>query len=166
MNLPIIELIAYPDICPTTAFMQDFLATIWPHRVEVISYELDTYRHTGEGDVFFWIMVDNQIAGITGHYDYDEQSAGLGWHGLLPQYRRDNISATVIKMVIDEAKKTYPIREYFIEIIPDNNPKLIKHFTHLGFHVYERAVESFHWLPEAEQGWVAYAYPLKSDTVC
>jgi GNAT superfamily N-acetyltransferase len=156
-----ITLIPFPEISQETQALKAFLSIIWPHRIETIYNELSTYQHTGEGDEFFWIVINNEIAGITGHYDYDEQSAGLGWHGLLPEYRRDNISAQVIQMVIELAKQTYPERVYFIEIIPDNNAKLIRHFTKLGFVPYERAVENFHWLPEAQQGWSAYAYALK-----
>jgi hypothetical protein len=150
-----IEIKPFPELKMSETFIFHFIESIWPHRIDVILKELANYQYTGEGDVFFWILVNGQIAGLTGHYDYDKDCVGLGLHGLLPEYRNFLVSKISIDLVKKEAKKVYPKRAYFIEIIPNHNEKLIQHFSQLGFSLFERKVENFSWLPQA-QNWNAY----------
>lgn len=155
-----IQITSFPLIDVSDTFLLNFLSIIWPHRVETIFKELRGYQETGEGDRFFWILLNQEIIGITGHYDYDSEAVGLGWHGIVPKYQGQDISKIVIDLVMEDAKKAYPTRQYFIEIIPNENAKLIAHFTRLGFLPYHKSVENFHWLAHATV-WHAYYLPLK-----
>ncbi|HEY6437378.1 MAG TPA: hypothetical protein VIY47_12370, partial [Ignavibacteriaceae bacterium] len=133
---------------------------IWPHRVEDIKKDLQVYIRDPGDDRRFKIVLDETVIGITGSYMYDEHSAGLCWHGLLPKYQGSGISFHVIKMIFDLCKSIYKDFDRFVELIPVDRPELDSYFCSHGFRKTDEIVPKFYWLPDTVE-WKLYSIDLK-----
>ena len=77
----------------------------------------------------YWLVYDEkEIVAITGLYsDFDineTNSIWLGWFGVRPKYRKNNIGSEVLKFTIDEAyklAKKYPIKYFRLYTSIDEN---------------------------------------------
>lgn len=137
------------------------LTTIWPEPSNSLMQEsvqdfFDFYSDSEHlkfdlGSIYT-IHKDNLIVGITGLlvlHDNDKvytkeynqkylEDIHLRWHGIIPEYRNQNLGILSLKLVLDKALSIYPNAKNIIERVPDspNGLKSQLFFEKIGFKKY------------------------------
>lgn len=140
-------------------WFKQLIHSIWEKRGEWIRIQILHEIFHDTTDRYFLIKLHDQVIGFTGYYEFDEESVGLCWHGLIPQMRGRGFSRHVFQRICDLARQMYPERKTIVELIPsDRADELVGHFENLGFVATTEDVKRL-WLPDGPT-WRLYRAPL------
>ncbi len=84
-------------------------------------------------NIKYYIAYDNnEVIGITGIYYYDNESAWLGWFGVLPDKRRNHYGKAILEKTMELAKqKGFKTMRLYTDAV--DNANAIKLYEKLGF---------------------------------
>ena len=136
------------------------LKAIWPAPSQALAQEAtrEALQATGAG-VFcgnYLAAVEHEVVGMTGFFVTEEGGEPyLRWHGVVPGWRGQGLSAQMLALVVREVRRYLPQSRTLTELVPqtDYSGYLNRHFEKLGFK-RAGALETFDWSPYQWQPWL------------
>lgn len=86
------------------------------------------WQTTEDSGSIYFILLDDEVIGITGYWVIDDTYAGLRWHGIIPTYRKQGLSTVSLKLLFACIPKNISV---IYEIA--NNDKTARYFESIGF---------------------------------
>ncbi len=86
------------------------------------------WQTTEDSGGIYFILLDDEVIGITGYWVIDDTYAGLRWHGIIPAYRKHGLSTISLKLLFACIPKNISV---IYEIA--NNDKTARYFESIGF---------------------------------
>ena len=81
---------------------------------------------------YYLAKIDNKYVGITGIYNYDPDSAWLGWFGILDEYKNKGLGTLLLKATIDlAASMNFKYMRIYTDF--EENSNAIKLYEKIGF---------------------------------
>lgn len=81
---------------------------------------------------YYLAKIDNKYVGITGIYNYDPDSAWLGWFGILDEYKNKGLGTLLLKETINlAAAKNFKHMRLYTDF--NGNSNAIKLYEKIGF---------------------------------
>ena len=108
------------------------LSTIWRTELSEYAKEATTEweNNSNETGEICCYIYDGKAIGVTGWYAMDDNSAGIRWHGVLPDQRGNGYGRLMLEAQISRIPSDY---QYIYEVTSNSQSKLF--FEKCGFEV-------------------------------